>query len=363
MNHHGTARVLSVVLAGWVMGGVAFAQVTPPLVAPLHERVSAIDGTCIAGATIQTTVKTGPAGKDVRLGDVTCVAGRFSVDVKAVPLLDAYQIVTLQIVNGTASAPLIVEVDKSDGPYGDERYDFESNAYIGLAIDTFGAQELNKYLNPEANGVLHERSVFGFDFAYRLFKHGSRQIWVYGETVHGVRSEDIDCAKTPELPSCKKELSEFGTDVAKASLFLLRNATSLEAYVGVRVELGQINMPGLNPAAIYVNFQPGFLEVAGSDGDAKASHHIGIGAQAVGGSMQGSYLEFGFGKTDLFIVNRDRRYIFDGMLVRKLGDTGFSMFAQLYADVDMKDGSDSIQTYFGLNYDVSKLFHLPEGTK
>ena len=38
------------------------------------------------------------------------------------------------------------------------------------------------------------------------------------------------------------------------------------------------------------------------------------------------------------------------------GDTGFSLFAQLYADVDMKDGSDSIQSYFGLNYDVSKLF-------
>jgi hypothetical protein len=365
MDHHGTAlaRVLSVILAGWVTGGVAFAQVTPPLVATLRERVPTIDGTCIAGATIQTTVKTGPAGKDVRLGDVTCVAGRFAVDVKAVPLLDAYQIVTLQIVNGTASAPLVVEVEKSDGPYGDERFDFESNAYIGLAIDTFGAQELNKYLNPEANGQLHERSVFGVDFAYRLFKKGSRQIWVYGETLHGVRSEDIDCAKTPELPSCKQELSEFGADVAKASLFLLRNATSLEAYVGVRVEFAQLNVPGLLPAAIYVNFQPGFLQVAGSDGDAKAAHHVGLGAQAVGGSMQGSYLEFGYGKSDLFIVNRDRRFILDGMLVRKLGETGFSLFAQLYADVDLKDGSDSIQSYFGLNYDVSKLFHLPEGSK
>jgi len=365
MNHRGMvrARVLSGVLAGWVMGGAAFAQVTPPLLATLRERVPTIAGTCISGATVQTTIKTGEPGTDIHLNDISCVAGRFSVDVKAIPLLDAYQVVVLQIVNGTASAPLVVEVDTSDGPFGDERYDFESNAYIGLAIDSFSAQELNKYLNPEANGVLHERSIFGFDFSYRLFKHGSRQIWVYGETVHGVRSADIDCAKTPELPSCKRELSEFGTDIAKASLFLLRNATSLEAYVGVRVELGQINMPGLHPAAVYVNFQPGFLDVAGSDGDAKASHHLGIGAQAVGGSMQGSYLEFGFGKTELFVVNPDRRYIIDGMLVRKLGDTGFSLFAQLYADVDWKDGSDSIQSYFGLNYDVSKLFHLPEASK
>ena len=368
MTQHGSGRtwavrVLAAVLAGWATGGVAFAQVTPPLIATLRERMPSIDGTCISGGTIQTTIKTGPTGKDIRLGDVNCVAGRFSVDVKAIPLLDAYQIVAVQIVSGTASAPIIVEVEKSDGPYGDERFDFESNAYIGLAIDTFGAQELNKYLNPEANGVLHERSVFGFDFAYRLLKKGSRQIWVYGETVHGVRSEDIDCAKTPELPSCKKELGEFANGIPTASLFLLRNATSLEAYVGLRVELGQINIPGLHPAAVYVNFQPGFLEVAGSDGDAKAAHHVGIGAQVVGGSMQGSYLEFGFGKSDLFILNRDRRYIIDGMLMRKLGDSGFALFAQLYADVDMKDGSDSIQSYFGLNYDVSKLFHLPEVPK
>ena len=362
MDHRGTAwrHVLSVILAGGVTGGVAFAQVTPPLVVTLRERVPTINGACISGATVQTTIKTGQAGADIRLADVTCVAGRFAVDVKAVPLLDAYQVVTLQIVNGAASAPLVVEVEKSDGPYGDERFDFESNAYIGLAIDTFGAQELNKYLNPEANGQLHERSVFGVDFAYRLLKKGSRQIWVYGETLHGVRSEDIDCAKVPELPSCKKELSEFGADVAKASLFLLRNATSLEAYVGLRVEVAQINVPGLHPAAIYFNLQPGFLQVAGSDGDAKAAHHVAIGAQAVGGSMQGSYLEFGYGKSDLFVLNRDRRFIFDGMLVRKLADSGFSLFAQLYADVDMKDGSDSIQSYFGLNYDVSKLFHLPD---
>ena len=139
MDHHGRAlaRIFSVVLAVWVMGGVAFAQVTPPLIATLRERVPTIDGACISGGTIQTTIRTGQPGNDIRLGDVSCVSGRFSVDVKAIPLLDAYQVVAVQIVNGTASAPLVVDVDKSDGPFGDERFDFESNAYIGLAIDTF----------------------------------------------------------------------------------------------------------------------------------------------------------------------------------------------------------------------------------
>jgi hypothetical protein len=350
-------RVVAAVCAALsVTAGAAFAQVTPPLVGSVRERAATIDGTCISGATVQITIKTGADAKDVRLSDARCMAGRFSANAEAVRLLDAYQVQAVQVVGGTASAPLMVDVEPWEGPYEDERDDFGANAYIGLAIDTFGAEELHKYLNPEANGELHERSIFGFDFSYRLFQRGSRQVWVYGETLHGVRSEDIDCAETPELPSCKQELAEFGASLAKASLFLLRNASSLEAYVGVRVELAHLNLPGQHPAAVYVNFQPGFLQVTGSDGDAKGAHHVGVGAQAVGGAMEGSYLEVGFGKTDLFKLNRDRRFKFDGMLVRQLGDTGFALFAQLYADVDFRDGSDSIQSYFGLNFDVSKLF-------
>ena len=69
MDHRGTAwrRVLSVILAGGVTGGVAFAQVTPPLVVTLRERVPTINGACIPGATVQTTIKTGQAVKFVMI--------------------------------------------------------------------------------------------------------------------------------------------------------------------------------------------------------------------------------------------------------------------------------------------------------
>jgi hypothetical protein len=355
-EHWKHGRILGVAMAAWTIASAASAQVTPPLLSTVHERAATIDGACISGATVRITVKAD--GKDIRLGDTNCVKSAFSVDVKAVPLRDSYQIVALQDVGGTVSAAVTMDVEAFAGPFGDERGAFESNGYIGLAIDTFGSDELNRYLNPEANGQIHERSIFGIDFGYRLFKrgNGSPQIWVYGETLHGVRSEDIDCEKSPNLPSCKKALSEFAGNIPENALFLLRNATSLEAYVGVRVEFWRMNFPGDAPATVYINMQPGFLEVAGSDGDAKAAHHIGIGALVTGGAMQGSYLEFGRGWSELFATNRKRRYIIDGMLVRKLGDTGLGLFAQLYADVDLKDGSDSIQSYFGLNYDVSKLF-------
>jgi hypothetical protein len=353
---HVAAYAIGILIAVCIVADVALAQVTPPLLTRVTERAPAVEGVCVAAATVKITVKTGTGS--IQLTDATCSAeGTFSTAASAVPLMDAYQIEASQVASGVSSLPITVPVEKVDGPFQDEREELEANAYIGLVIDTFGAQELNKYLNPEANGTIHERSIFGFDFAYRLYggPEGQRQLWVYGETLHGVRSEDIDCAKAPELPSCKKELADFATGLSNASLFLLRNATSLEAYLGVRMELGRVNLPGRHPAALYINFQPGFLEVAGSDGDAKASHHLGLGARAVGGRMKGSYLEIGFGKTDLFILNRNRRFKFDGMLVREL-PRGFSLFAQLFADVDMRDGSDSIQSYFGLNFDVGNLF-------
>jgi hypothetical protein len=343
--------------AAGVLAPSALAQVTPPLLTPVKERASAIEGACVPKAVVQVVVKTGKGS--VRLEDAACGEdGRFRTGTEAVPLVASYEIVATQTAGGVTSAQMIVGVQKADAVFADQREDMESTAYVGLAIDTFGAQELNRYLNPEANGDIRERSIFGIDFAYRLVGGPStrRQVWIYGETLHGVRSEDIDCEKTPALPSCQQELAGLATDLAKTPFFLLRNASSLEAYLGVRVELRQVQLPGRHPAALYVNFQPGFLEVSGSDGDAKAAHHVGIGARVIGGRMAGSYLELGFGKTDLFILNRNRRFKFDGMLQRELPG-GLSLFAQLFADVDMRDGSDSIQSYFGLNFDVAKLFN------
>ena len=195
-----------------------------------------------------------------------------------------------------------------------------------------------------------------------MFRAANRplQVWVYGETVHGVRSEDIDCAAAPNLPSCQSELAEFGGSIPTASLYMLRNATSLEALVGFRFELRPVNLPGQHPAVIYASVQPGFLEVAGSDGDAKAMHHVAVGARSVGGSRQGSYLEIGFGKTDLFLKNRNRRWKIDGMLQQDIAG-GVSLFAQLFADVDLADGADSIQSYFGLGFDVQKIVGTIKG--
>lgn len=340
-----------------LVASTASAQVTPPLVFPVVVDAAQVRGSCIDQAVVQIVIST-PDGPPWTAPPITCGGGQFALDTRALPLRSRYMVRATQTLNGTASSAQEVEVGVGalGPPFHDEREDFEAGAYVGLAIDTFGAQEIRNYLNPEANGIIEERSIFGFDFSYRLFRSATRplQIWVYGETVHGVRSEDIDCAAAPNLPSCQRELAEFAGSVPTASLYMLRNATSLEALVGVRLELRSLNLPGRHPAVVYASLQPGFLEVAGSDGDAKAMHHVAVGARSVGGPRQGSYLEIGFGKTELFVKNRNRRWKIDGMLQQTIAG-GFSLFAQLFADVDLADGADSIQSYFGLGFDVQAI--------
>jgi hypothetical protein len=83
----------------------------------------------------------------------------------------------------------------------DEREDFEIMGYFGMAIDTFAAEDLKKYLNPEESGELRQRGGGGFNFSYRMTSvpkpdKWPKQLWVYGETIHGVRSADVTVLET-----------------------------------------------------------------------------------------------------------------------------------------------------------------------
>jgi len=78
--------------------------------------------------------------------------------------------------------------------YPDDRDDFEANAYLGLAVDTFTASEFRGvvYNNPGEASSKRERMIGGFNFGYRLMgdPHSPKQpqLWIYGETLHGARS-------------------------------------------------------------------------------------------------------------------------------------------------------------------------------
>jgi hypothetical protein len=334
----------------------AHAQTPSPVLFPVEGGAANVTGRCSPGATVNVAISVDTT--TVSLPAAMCDdSGQFTADIANILVKVGSKISVTQTVGGQQS-PAATFVVARDGPFGDEREDFEASGYVGVAIDNFAAQEIVNYLNPEANGVVHERSIFGLDFHYRLLasadRDHARQLWVYGETLHGARSEDLDCNAAPNVPSCKQKIADFVGNLPETALYMLRNATSLEAFAGLRYEFKNLNLPGRNPARLYAKGQLGFIEVSGSDGDAKAMHHVALGAGVVGGPRSGSYLEFGFGRTQLFVLNRNRRIKIDGHLQQSLG-AGLSLFAQLFADIDGADGADAIQSYWGLSFDIAQV--------
>src|SRR5262249_30646474 len=138
----------------------------------------------------------------------------------------------------------------------------------------------------------------------------------------------------------------------KQLVYLLRNASSLEAHVGFRVEFLPLNPNGAHPARVYIKAQAGFLSIAASGGDVFDVHHVGLGALSTGGRFEGSYLEFGYGRNDVFRINRYQRAVVDGYLtwgMGRLGKVGIKPFVQMFVDSDVGPGADSVQSFVGLN--------------
>jgi hypothetical protein len=278
----------------------------------------------------------------------------------------------------SASAQTASQPSSGTGTTADKKVDdrdaFEASFYTGLQIDTFAADDLKKYLNPDESSKQHEQMIAGFDFAYRFSKNASRrQFWVYGETVYGVRSADVDCKADPDIVVCKPF-----TDVASAgerTLYILRKASSLEAFAGVRYEFADFNRDGDFHAKLYLKAQAGFLAVEKTGNDVIDMHHVALGVLGVNGKFNGSYLEAGWGRTDLFHEHPNRRLKIDGFLswplpgttkTEKIGDTkttvaknagaGIRPFVQLTVDADLGSGADSIQTFIGFDLSIDQLF-------
>jgi hypothetical protein len=232
--------------------------------------------------------------------------------------------------------------------------------YFGMSIDTFSASELRTYLNPQDSSTRRERFVAGIDFSYRVKGRADdrgQQFWLYGETIHGVRSADVNCAVDPEIPVCQPFNVATG---AQKVLYILRNASTLEAFAGARWEFKDINFGGADAVAenavkAYVRGQLGFLAVEQSGGDALNVDHVALGLQAVRGRFRESYFEAGFGKSDLYAVHPNSRLKIDGYLSIDIGLDGAFPFVQMVIDADGRAGADTIQTFMGVNLDMGNI--------
>jgi hypothetical protein len=238
------------------------------------------------------------------------------------------------------------------------REDFEVSVFTGISIDSFAAKELKKYLNKADSGGVSEQLIAGLDFAYRLAgdKDAKLQVWLYGETVHGARSGDVDCSDQDNKETSLCKVTRFESPTPEAQFAIFRKATTLEGFMGVRAELFTLRETSADPSRFYVKGQLGFLTTANNGGDIIDMHHAAAGIILTGGTFEGSYFEFGYGRNDLFQQHPWRAKI-DGFLsIAPKGNSKARPFVQIVIDPDFGIAPDSIQIFTGLDLNLLELF-------
>jgi len=246
----------------------------------------------------------------------------------------------------TQVRPEDVEIQKGDRTIKllkDERCSTGVWLYTGMVVDSFAAKVLNDYFNPNDSNDLKTSFIAGID----VEQYVGRNTWLYLETVNGVRSVDVNCRDNPRVEVCE------GRDTNQQFLFILRNARALEAFVGARYEFPR----GNNNGRFYLKTQAGFLDVAGAGTDIIDNHtFLAAGYLSADDRFEDSYVEVGFGKSDIFDSYENRRFKFDGYLTSPLaGSNTTSWFLQMTVDSDFRSGPDSIQIYFGVDFDLRQL--------
>jgi hypothetical protein len=243
----------------------------------------------------------------------------------------------------------------------DDDSPFDASAFIGKAVDNFAPDNVGAYRNPGAGSSQATKWVFGFNFDYRVFGRSNSQfqVWLEGETMHGVRTADINCA--PPDPADKPPVCGDPTpqNVVQQARFILENATSVEAWISPRVEFMTLQLGTDTPARVYGTVNVGFVALRDAP-KVFRTHHLGGGFVASEGAFEDSYLEVGWGKNELFGEKGSRFKVAGGLSfsIEKLLPVWAEMgrvFVEMTLDNDFGEDADSVRTFFGIDIDLKGL--------
>jgi hypothetical protein len=245
----------------------------------------------------------------------------------------------------------------------DERGVFEATGFLGSVFDNFAPNIAGGYVN-STTGV-KSRFTAGMEAQYRLIgdTQSQVQLWLASYTLHGLRTADVNCTDTPDVPVCQSN-----PDPSTKFRYILEHATTMEAHVDARLEFLTIQKRSEVPARLYVFWRAGFLDLAAAprvyDSDA-----VGVGLTASRGVFRDSYAQMGWGLSKQYeSSSRFRRTKIDGVLAfdllpglsadgfwSKLG-AGTRFFVAIAIDRNFSDGPDSVQTYVGAAFDLRRMF-------
>jgi hypothetical protein len=257
---------------------------------------------------------------------------------------------------------------RSTTPRGvyDDRNTFEANGFLGYVFDNFAPAEiLGKSYDKPPSGSIDGRWTGGIQAQYRLLGEpdGVRQLWISSETLHGSRTADVDCQKTPSIERCL---------TANQALVVLEHADTLEAHVEARYEFLRMQKDTDTPVKVFASTRFGFVSMAGAPKVFSSDSYFGGGITTPKGAFRGSFAEVAWGRSRQFQsdpeANRLKVYgtlLFDmapgliGQARNVFSHTMASTRAFVAIVVDRNPGGnapDAVQTYIGVDFDVRRLF-------
>jgi len=247
-----------------------------------------------------------------------------------------------------------------EAPEESDETPFDASVFLGEVIDNFAPDTVAGYVNPGAGSRQKAQFIAGFDFDYRIYGRADSRVrvWLQGETMHGVRTADVDCRPSDgsEVPPVCVQ-NGVNPNVSEKVRYILENASSVEAFVNPRVEFLKIQRDTDSSAWLYATASVGFIALKDAPSVFRTMR-VGLGLLADEGNFAGSYFEVGWGRNELFAPKWNRLEI-DGLLsfsLEKLPlvrDNG-RLFVEMTVDNDLHNGPDSVRTFFGVDIDLRK---------
>lgn len=288
------------------------------------------------------------------------------------PLQDGDEVAVRIGTGAWTSAPVqarpagtAAECEGPERPTFDDRAAFEASAYYGRAFDNFAPDSIGNYIRPDQTAGIKSRYIVGTDVQYRLFGKSTSdvQLWLSAETLHGVRTGDIDCRTSDSALCSDKDLPK------QKFLAVLEGQTSLEAFFNPRLEFATLQRSSGFPVKLYLTARLGFIDVENGP-KVFRDDHFGGGLIAPTGPFAGSSAEIGWGKTELIDSNPGwHRLKIDGTLMfdlmpgladrlnvfQRMGGATRG-FVEIYIDQSLGSGPDSVQTFVGVSFDFRSAF-------
>jgi hypothetical protein len=300
----------------------------------------------------------------VTLSDPLLEGSKIFVTLNGSPLPD---MTVERALDGTKAPDACADPGSTASLY-DGRSNFEADAFYGLAVDNFAPAESLEYRNAPS-GTIRTRWTAGVQAQYRLFgqQDDVRQVWVSTQILHGLRTSDVNCQTSPDLAVCKATSTE-----AQKFFAIIEHASTIEAQIEGRVEVLRLQVAEETPVKVFASTRFGFIGLAGAPKVYSSDAYVGGGLVAPKGIFRGSFAEVGWGRSRQFQTapnaNRMKIYgtlFFDvapGLLeqaknifTQSIGSTRF--FAAIVVDRNPNGRApDAVQSYFGVDFDVRRLF-------